>query len=209
MKEENFKGKKEKALPEKFFPAMIREYFGFHKERFTDGSGFGLAPDWSDGRRGMELKHLKQTIRWLRELEETKGIDWTEDHARSTYRKFLELAYQHPVTRKTFLCATMNSLKIDIMTITYNPHLARFVRENWYKINPGHFVDAEKDRIGSENFIRFLKEQYLLKNIPFEEKSVMSSAISILKFVSQDDFWKEKTLSVVASGLQTIYQKIS
>lgn len=200
--------KKEKAPPEKFFARAIDEFFGFHKSRFKDEDGFSLSPSWNNATRGMEMRSLKLILVTLREIAEGKNVEWTEERMVLDFNKFLERAYSKPFVRKNFLCCMMNRYKFDILSSSYNPNLSKKVLEVCYALLPDYTQDKEKDIAAAEIMIGFLKQQYILNSIEFEERSVLQSVKVIISEVQKDNFWNTKSLKSISNNLQEFVNRI-
>lgn len=199
---------KEKIPPEPFFVLAIELFFAFHKHHFRDESGFMLSPNWEGGKRGMEMKGLKLLLTTLRQISEGKNIEWTAEQIKIDFNKFLEKAYSNTFLRKNFLCCMLNRYKFDILSSTYNPALAKKIREIWYYNFPVYAVDVEKDTAASEIIVGFLKQQFVLAGMNFTETSMVASFNVIVNFIKDDDFWKMKSLKSISNNLQEFVNKI-
>lgn len=196
------------APPEKYFAKAIALYYSYHKNFFKDEDGYALAPNWGGNIRGMEMRALKLLLIDLRKIAEGKGFEWTEEKMIEDFSRFLEKAYEHRLVRNNYLCCMMNRFKFDILSSSYNPSIAKKIRERWYYKNPDYTVDVDKDRAASEIIVGFLKQQIILAGKEFNEAITLSSAEVIFNFVKNDPFWAKKSLKSISNNLQELVNKI-
>lgn len=196
------------AAPEKYFAARIEQYFSFHKSNFVDEDGYPLSPNWGDGKRGMEMRSLKLLIGTLREICEGKKLEWTEEKAHEDFERFMEKSQSHSLVRKNFLCCMMNRFKFDILSSTYNPALAKKIKEQWYRENPDYTRVEEKDYTASEIIVGFFKQQFVLAGIEFTEQSMLASMGLIIRHIKADPFWCAKSLRSISNNMQEFVNKI-
>lgn len=196
------------ASPEKHFAKAISLYFSFHKNFYKDEDGYALAPNWDGPKRGMEMRSLKLLLIDLRKIAEGKGFEWNEEKMTADFSNFLEKAYEHRLVRNNYLCCMMNRFKFDILSSSYNPAIAKKIRERWYFKNPDYTVDVDKDREASEIIVGFLKQQIILSGKEFNEAITLSSAEVIFNFVKDDPFWSKKSLKSISNNLQELVNKI-
>jgi len=200
--------KKEKDAPEKYFAKAIDLYTSFHKHHFKDNEGYALAPDWKGPKRGKEFRSLKLLLQTLRQISEGKGFEWTEEEMKKSFESFLEKSYNHSLVRKNFLVAMMNRYKFDILSSSYNPQIAKKIREWFYFEFKEYTVVPDKDREASEIIAAFLKQQFVLANKEFTEDAAISSWRTIMKEIKSDQFWSVKPLKSIANNLQEFVNKI-
>lgn len=199
---------REKTSPEKYWDSMIKTYFTFFSRRFQDEDGYPLSPTWNDQKRGMEAAGLKGIVKKLRENAEKKNITWDEATAISHLHNFLQKAYNIPFIKKSMMCCVMNKFFDMVMSSTYTPVLVDLVKVEWYELFPAYVRDEDRDNTASQIIIGFLKQQFLQKNIPFSNDSVMQTVRIIFRHVKADDWWSKKTLRSVANNLQEFVTKI-
>jgi len=193
---------------EPHFLAAQKVYFDFYKQHFKDSDGFYLVPDWTDGKGGMERRSLKLILQTLRQISERKNIEWTEEEMKKRFTEFLGKAMCHNLVKRELLCCMMNRFKFEILSSAYNPHLSRKIRELWYINNPDYPIDEDKDRAASEIIAGFLKQQFVLSSLQITDDAILSSWATIINFIKQDEFWKNKSLKSISNNLQEFVYKI-
>ena len=200
--------KKIRPAVENYWQELVNLYFEFYKRHFRDQDGFAMSPDWNPQKIGMEAGAFKKIIIFLRQIAETKKIDWTLEYAKDRMTNFLERAYSLENRVKFFYCALLNRNKADILCSSFNPHLSKKILELWYFKCPEYTRDIDKDRAASEIIIGFLKQQYILNSLEFEERSVLQSVDLIFRKVKEDEWWNKKSLKSIANHLQEFVNKI-
>lgn len=210
MDEKKSKEKKKRPAQnvEPWWHELKAAYFSFFKSHFRDPDGFAMSPDWNPQKIGMEASALKKIIIFLRERAELKKIEWSCENAVKALSDFLNRAYHKDNRIRYFYCALLNKNKLDILCSSYNPYLSKKILEEWYFLFPEYTRDIEKDKAASEVVIGFLKQQYVLNSLPFEDNSVVQSFSVIAKEVKLDEWWNKKPLMTIAKNLQEFVNRI-
>lgn len=202
--------KKEKAPPEKFFGEMVKVFYTFHIGHFMDSDGYKLAPDFNEQKRGMEYSGLKKITTRLRELAESKEIEWSEEYAKASLWNFLLKAYHNfAFIKRGFLLCVMAKYRDPIIASQLNFVLSKKIIELWYSTFPDkRNQDQERDLKGAEIIIGYIKQQYLQNNITFNDESVMQTVRTIFYHIKKDDFWAKKSLVSVGYNIPEFVIKI-
>lgn len=194
--------------PEPHFKEAVNVYFQFHKQNFRDEDGFGIAPNWEGLKRGMESRAMKLLLATLRGIAEGKKKEWSLEYMQERLNDFLSRAYRKQFYRKNFMLVMLNKYKFDILSSSYNPNLVKKILETWYFEMPEYAVDRDKDQAAAEIIVGFLKQQYVLASLNFEEASVLASVKLIFKTVKADEWWRQKSLKSIANNIQEFVNRI-
>lgn len=194
---------REKLPPEKYWDTLVkRVYFVFYGKRMKDEDGLALWPDWSEQKRGMEAKNLKEIIRKVRINCEAKGTLWTEAVAVDELHNFLQKAYNIPWIGKHLACTVMNKFFDMINSSDYNPSLVTKIIFQWYKHFPEKPKDDARDITAAQIIVGYLKQQFIVNNLEFSDKAVMQTVDLIFRHIQQNQWWSTKTLRTCANNLQ-------
>jgi hypothetical protein len=98
------KQKKEKAPPAKFWPQVVKTFFDFCAERFSEKPTFD----------GSSPRDLKGIVLALEQRARESDLEWTEEVAVSRLRKFLEAAYADRWLQENFILSNLNRQKDKI-----------------------------------------------------------------------------------------------
>lgn len=193
---------------EKFFGRACEVFFDFHKSKFTDQDGYPLRPNWDGVIGGMERRNMKLILKTLREINEGKGNEWTEDLVQSELINFFSKAYNDSFIRKNFTCAMMYRYRFNILSSNFNPTLAKKIKEWWYFENKDYTVDQEKDNVAAEIIVNFLKSQFVINQKDFTEEAMIQSWRTIIKHIKSEEFWSKKSLKSISNHMQEFVNKI-